>query len=305
MFVQTDCILIRYGEIALKSRVTRKNFEKILRNNIKKALEINHISFDIIMMQGRILVKSEDIKKAVEVISHVFGITSISPAFQLDTDLIQISELTFSLIDKHIHKGQSFALRVTRTGNHPFTSQDVAINVGSFVQKQKDFDVDLTNPDIEVFIEIRDNQSYIFLEKILGPGGMPRGSQGRMISIIDSSYDVLASWYLLKRGCDMLYLYSDENILNDADSFFSTWHIPRHVFYCEKNDDFWNQVNMIISNKQCQALCSGIHFSQNRNESISSIKSLKQQVSIPVLTPLISFGIDELHKLCTEKGIKI
>jgi len=302
--VQTDCILVRYGEIALKSRATRKNFEKILRNNIKKALKINNISFDLITMQGRILVESEDIKKAVDVISHVFGITSISPAFKLDTDLIQISGLTFSLIDKHINKGQSFALRVTRTGNHPFSSQDVAINVGSFVQKQKDFTVDLTNPDIEVFIEIRDNQSYLFLEKISGPGGMPRGSQGRMVSIIDSAYDLLASWYLLKRGCDMLYIYSDEKILNDADTFFSTWHIPRHVFYCGKNDDFWDQVSMIISNKQCQAICSGIHFSQNRNEDISLIKSLKQQVSIPVLTPLISFGSEELQKLCKEKRIK-
>ena len=73
--MKTDCILVRYGEIALKSRATRKNFEKILRNNIKKALKINNISFDLIVMQGRILVESEDIKKAVDAISHVFGIT--------------------------------------------------------------------------------------------------------------------------------------------------------------------------------------------------------------------------------------
>jgi thiamine biosynthesis protein ThiI len=33
----------------------------------------------------------------------------------------------------------------------------------------------LTEPDIEIFIEVRNDKAFIFTEKIKGPGGLPMG----------------------------------------------------------------------------------------------------------------------------------
>jgi thiamine biosynthesis protein ThiI len=302
--VKTNCIIIRYGEIALKSKFTRKQFEKTLKNNINKALQKKDISFSLSSLQGRIIIFTEKIDIAVNIITHIFGITSCSPSFMIQTNIKQICVEVFSLISSYLNESQSFALRVSRTGDHSFTSQDIAITVGGYVQKQKKFTVDLNNPDMEVFIEIRDDKTFIFLEKIRGPGGMPMSSQGRVLSLINSSYDLLASWYLLKRGCFMFYLYSDEKILIQADNFFSTWNIPKHFLKYDKNQEYDSQIDEIIKKLRCQALCIGIVFSNNKYEKILRLKTLKKQVSVPILTPLISFNKSELKKLLEEKGIK-
>jgi thiamine biosynthesis protein ThiI len=301
--VKTNCIIIRYGEIALKSKFTRKNFEKILKNNINNALQDNNLSSSLSSMQGRLIIFTENIANAVNIISHIFGITSCSPSFMIQTNIEQICVEVFSIIDKYLTENQSFALRVSRKGNHYFTSQDIAVTVGAYVQKQKKFTVNLNNPDMEIYIEIRDDKTFIFLDKIRGPGGMPMRSQGRVLSLINSSYDLLASWYLLKRGCSMFYLFTDEKILKQADTFFSKWNIPKKFLEYEKNQDYDSQIDTIIKKQHCQAICVGNTFS-NANENVSRLKLLKKQVSVPILTPLISFTSDELQKLLVEKGIK-
>ena len=76
-------IIIRYGEIGLKSKTTRKHFENILIKNIKNAFKKEKI-FNVIKTQmGRIYVYTDEINPAVKVLQKIFGITSVSPAICL------------------------------------------------------------------------------------------------------------------------------------------------------------------------------------------------------------------------------
>jgi thiamine biosynthesis protein ThiI len=303
--VKQDCILIRYGEIALKGKFTRQQFEKKLRNNIRKALISNNIHFSLIIIKGRIIIKTNHIEKAIAVLSHVFGIISLSPSFIVPTDLLEISKFILLILDNNKIKTQRFALRVNRVGSHPFSGQDVAIQVGSYIQKHTNLPVDLTDPDIEIFIEIRDNQTLLFLEKIPGPGGMPMGTQGNTISIIDTASDLLAAWYLLKRGCDMVFVYSKNQIIKEVDLFFTQWHIPKNIIHIQKGKDFWNQINKIITTHHIQAFCSAVTLDKNNREPIDLLTSLEKQITIPILTPLISFNHNKIKQLCKEKGITL
>jgi len=303
--VKPDGILIRYGEIGLKGKVTRNRFERQLKRNIKKALKNSEIECTITVIQGRILVMTNEFQDAIDQLIHVFGITSISPAYLISTDLSTIKKNALHLVKKHKGANPSFGLRVTRVGNHPFTSQDVAIDVGAYIQQETSFPVDLTHPDCELFIEIRDDTTMMFLEKILGPGGMPVGTQGRVLTMINDPNDLLASWYLLKRGCDMVFIYSHQHFQDQFDSFFSTWHIPKYLRFVEKNDDYWNQVNSIISEQKCQAVCDGFFFGRDDNGDLDHIRFLRNKIDIPILTPLISYNKETINKLCGEKEIII
>ena len=60
-----ELIIIRYGEIALKGKETRKRFEDILVSNIKKALNQKDILNKISKEWGRIYIYTKNIKNGV------------------------------------------------------------------------------------------------------------------------------------------------------------------------------------------------------------------------------------------------
>ena len=62
-------------------------------------------------------------------------------------------------------------------------------------------------PNSDFIIEVREDKTYIFHEKIQGPGGLPIGTQGRMIALVSSGIDSpVATYLMMKRGCDITIL---------------------------------------------------------------------------------------------------
>ena len=94
--------------------------------------------------------------------------------------------LALQLTKNILTEEKSFAIRSTRVGTHTFSSQQVAVHIGNDIVKATHAGVDLTNPDIELFIEIRDKKSFLFTEKINGVGGLPLGTQGRILALIEN-----------------------------------------------------------------------------------------------------------------------
>jgi len=86
-----DLILIRYGELSLKSSFVRKQFESILIRNIKYAFAFNNISCKIKTERGRIYLHTDEISKGLDVLKRIFGITSFSPAVKTSSKIDQIS----------------------------------------------------------------------------------------------------------------------------------------------------------------------------------------------------------------------
>ena len=86
---------------------------------------------------------------------------------------VKITILAIKISQETLNKEKSFAIRVTRTGNHDFSSQDVAVKIGNAIVKATKATVNLIKPDFELFIEIRNDNSFIFTEKIRGTGGLP------------------------------------------------------------------------------------------------------------------------------------
>ena len=205
-----DLIIARYGEIGIKSPKIRSRFEKKLVKNIKATFECS-----VDRNQGRIYIFPEKFEDGIEKLNKVFGVVSYSPATSTKTSYEDIDETLTKYVESLVEKGlidenTKFAIKCRRVGKHEFTSQEMAAHCGGVVRKVVMAPVDLTNPDLTIFVEVRENDTYIFHEKIKGPGGLPLGTQGKVVVLLSSGIDSpVAAYLMMKRGCEVIALNCD------------------------------------------------------------------------------------------------
>ncbi|VVB95859.1 tRNA (guanine(6)-N2)-methyltransferase [uncultured archaeon] len=213
-----DAILVRYDELALKSKRVRTRYEQILVKNIKAMLNADGCSYSRISREmGRIFIHSED-TEAVKSAAKVFGVVSASAVFTCKSDLESAGRLCAEVAARILKEGQSFAIRSRRAGNHEFTSRDVAVACGDavFDSINKNVRVDLDNPDVEIFVEMRQDKAYVFTESVKGVGGLPMGTQGKMVALVSGGIDSpVAAWLMMKRGCEIVPLYLNNDPFSD------------------------------------------------------------------------------------------
>jgi thiamine biosynthesis protein ThiI len=202
-----ELVLVRYAEMGLKSRAVRKRFENILVENMMSALAGAGIEGIVRSEQGRLFVQTDRVDPAVRVLSRVFGVSSVSAVVQVSSELQEMRRAIASYSLDKMRQGRSFAVRARRTGDHPYTSMELGKELGSAIwlaNEDKRPRVDLKRPDLEFFVEVRDNRAYIFSRYIGGPGGLPMGSQGRVVALLERDRDALAAWLIMKRGCRVI-----------------------------------------------------------------------------------------------------
>jgi adenylyl- and sulfurtransferase ThiI len=216
-----------------------------------------------------------------------------------------MSMLALQLAKNILTEEKSFAIRATRVGTHSFSSQQVAIKIGNDIVKATHAGVDLTNPDIELFIEIRDKKSFLFTEKISGVGGLPLGTQGRILALIENTASLLAAWYLMRRGCNVIIVNMKKSNDEFIYSFLNHWYTEAEIISVDpKTKNFFDKLRTLASEKNCDALVTG-HTLEEPTSSLAAIAELKKQSITPVLTPLIAMTPEELQQQCRIRGIPI
>jgi thiamine biosynthesis protein ThiI len=289
--VKPTLIIIRYGEIWLKSEPTKKQFENQLIQNIKNNLKKQKISFEIKTQRGRIYLHTEQIKQTTKVLTKTFGITSTSPATQTISTIESMTKHALTIAEKQLSKKQTFALRITREGKHNYTSQDIAVKLGDKIRKKTQAKVNLTQPDYTQYIEIRNQNAYFYTEKKPGPGGLPMGTQGNVLAIIDTKQSILAAWYLMRRGCQTVLMITKKTIQPTVRKLLKTWHVKPETIENKKPN------KTITNNYNCKAIITGHTFSK---ENIAEIKQIKKQTNLPVLTPLIYMDRKQIQQKTKE-----
>lgn len=291
-------ILVRYGEIGLKSNKVRKRFEDILIKNIVNSLYEKKIESIVSAKRGRIYVYTTKEKESIEVLKKIFGIVSFSIAIEIPSNLNDICKLSVELAKKLIKKNQSFAVRVTRSGEHKYTSQEVAREIGSKILDNINCSVNLTKPDVTIFVEIRDNRAYIYSEKILCIGGFPLESQGKVLSIVKDKYSIIATWLIMKRGCKVIpIVYNDSSV--EILKILEEWGLKSEPMKLELNEsivEICKQITRIAVEKKGEALVISEKNPKNCNFKIDI------SLDIPVFRPLIGMNEKEIEQLFLKIG---
>ncbi len=317
-----DAVIVRYDEISLKARRTRKKFEDILIKNIKESISKCGLKGKIDRRWGRIYIWTENTVEISERTSKIFGISSVSPAYSCEANLDDIKSLIRKKAPLFIKKGETFAIRARRMGKHDFTSEDIAIETGSVVVSLGN-PVDLSKPDREIFIEVRDEDGFLFTETYAGPGGLPLGSQGRLVSLFSGGIDSpVATWLMMKRGCSTLPVYFDNSPFTDKTTLnravevakvLSKWSIGEKMrlkvvpfgefleeFITGANKKFtcilckrsmYRVANEIAKENNAKGLVTGESLGQVASQTLDNLPVLDDASNFIVFRPLI--GIDK------------
>jgi tRNA uracil 4-sulfurtransferase len=199
-------ILLRYGEIALKGQ-NRIYFQRKLRQNVRQCLQANGIRGEVWQEGQRIYVDTEQAEAAIEAVRRVFGIVSLSPVRMVPADLPLIAQEAVQVARRAgVGPEQAFRVRARRADkSFPYTSPEIEREVGGDIVEATGARVDLsTQAAVEIGVEVQRERALVFGEIIAGPGGLPLGSQGRVVALLSSGIDSpVAAWLMMKRGCSV------------------------------------------------------------------------------------------------------
>jgi len=197
-------ILVRYGELTLKSPPVRREFERTLRHNVLEQFAAASLSCRLRNDQGHLYVEVDDAPASQRVLGRVFGITSTSEVVESTSDRAQLTAAVLALADPHLPPAATFAVRARRTGQHNFTSQQLAADLGGDILERfadRGITVDLEHPHVELAVEVRDQRSYLSTGRSPGPGGLPLGVAGRVAALVDGPRGGVGAYLMMKRGC--------------------------------------------------------------------------------------------------------
>ncbi len=337
--VPTDVVIVRYGELALKSPGIRNWHEKILIKNIAAMLNSRGILFSRIRREwGRIFIETID-SHAAEAVADVFGVVSTSAALTTEPSLEDAASVCAILAQDFICDGEFFAIRARKSGNHPFSSADIGKACGDAVwnsleEEGKHPGVNLTSPDREIFVEMRQKLAYIYLKTYKGVGGLPLGTQGSMVVLISGGLDSpVAAWLMMKRGVMIIPVYCNNTpyAQNEAKDRafdcirqlhkwapghqFTTYEIPHgpnlqsFIAKCNRKNTcllckrmMYREAYEIMKKEKASGIITGSSLGQVASQTAANMYAEVYQLPIPVYHPLIAFDKTEIMDMARKIG---
>ena len=311
-------ILIRFGELSLKGN-NKMTFVRKLASNISKICNVDLKHIDIMIDRIFIPYSIENLNN----LNYVFGISSYSPVFQLNSNLDEIEKL-IQKIDFAPHKNFKINSR-RKWKDFPLSSLDLNIHLGNFVLKNnKHLMVKVKDPDIEVNIEIHKNFSYIFWEKIKGLGGLPVGVSGKTIHLLSGGIDSpVAALEMIKRGVQVDFLafisppHTDETTIKKLKLIVDliTKYQIKSTLYLFNYTEIMNYIGLTSNQKykivlmrrsfyriassialktHCLGISNGENLAQVASQTMEAIHVIHNQSLFPVYQPLLTLDKIEI-----------
>ncbi|WP_373597918.1 tRNA uracil 4-sulfurtransferase ThiI [Metamycoplasma equirhinis] len=317
-------ILIRYGELTLKGD-NKKDFINQLKQNILQYVPKSELKMEY---DRAFTLYSENNLKALK---YIFGISSYSPVYEMENNLKDIEEIIKKIINENSFK--TFAIDSRRHNkNFPLTSAELNAYFGGVVLKNKtdNISVSLKNPDLKIYIEIRDKKTYVFTEYILGIGGMPVSSSGKVLHLISGGIDSPVAGYLLqKRGLKVTFLnfitppHTDKKTTDKIDQIIQILskyqgdaeliqiNYTKLINYIGlvsnqkykitlMRRSFYRIANKLAKKLNIKAISNGESLAQVASQTLESIYTISQVCDIPIFRPLLSFDKNETIKIATK-----
>lgn len=322
-------IIIKYGELTTK-KDNINYFINALRDNIKKSLK--DIDNKIIYDHGRMFIETSDYENVLNILKKTFGIHEINIGYKLKTNSLEEinAELLNLLKDKEF---KTFKVTTKRSDkSYPINSMEISRKVGGTILKNiPNIEVDVHNPNLEINIEIRKNEAYIYFEKIKGIGGYPVGTLGKGMLMLSGGIDSPVAGYLaMKRGIKLECIYFDSpphtskealNKVKELASILSTYQndIKLHIIHfteiqeqiyknCPKEymitimrRQMYRIAELLARRENCKCIINGESIGQVASQTLTSISTINEVITTPVIRPVCC--LDKLEIIDIAKKI--
>jgi thiamine biosynthesis protein ThiI len=322
-------VLVRYGEIILKG-LNRPVFEDMLVKNIRQALK-DECELKIYKAQATIYIEPKDdscTESIVEKLKKVFGIVSIVVAYPAEKNMDDVEKQIVNNFANELKSAKTFKVIAKRSDKKfHMQSPEICEEIGGrILEAFPNLSVDVKNPEINVYVEIRE-EAYVHLDKIQGAGGMPSGSNGKAMLLLSGGIDSPVAGYMIgKRGVYMeavhffSYPYTSDrakdkvlklaSIISSYTGSLKVHIVPFTDIQLEIRDKCPEEhltlvmrrfmmaiAERIAIKRGCQALITGESIGQVASQTMSALAVTDDAVSIPVFRPLIGMDKEEIVEI--------
>jgi thiamine biosynthesis protein ThiI len=261
----------------------------------------------------------------------VFGVANFSFAERTAVDLEDLkSKILESLKGKEF---SSFRIQTKRADKtFPLNSPDVNREVGAAVKAYSGAQVDLKNAELTIGIEILSRDAFFSLDKIPGPGGLPVGASGRVISLISGGIDSpVASYRMMQRGCRLIFVHFHSSPYLDKTSQEKVKELvkilTRHQYssrlYMVPFGEIQRQIvtavlrplrvvlyrrmmvrlaEAIASSEKASALVTGESLAQVASQTLQNLTVIEKAATLPILRPLVGMDKQEIIDQARRNG---
>src|SRR5881396_2944976 len=200
--------LVHYHELGLK-RGNRPLFLRHLARNLRRATS-DLAPVRLRQVSGRLLLDLEDHPDPAAVrdrVRRVCGVSSVALAYRIVSTVEAMKAVIARFVD-----GRSFAsFRITARRafkTYPMTSVELNRELGAFVLQRVASRVDLRHPELAIHVEVMPAETFVYVDPVAGPGGLPVGASGTVAALLSGGIDSpVAAWRMIKRGCRVVFVH--------------------------------------------------------------------------------------------------
>jgi thiamine biosynthesis protein ThiI len=255
-------------------------------------------------------------------IGKVFGVASISPAVTCEPTMEAVYATAVDYMKQLIEERgiKTFKVEAKRADkSFPVTSPEIARRVGAAVLKGcKVLKVDVHDPDVVLFVDMRSDKAYLYQQKIKGFGGLPLGTNGKGLVLLSGGIDSpVAAFMMAKRGMAIeavhfhSYPYTSERAQQKVEELASILAIycsrfkmhvinllpiqEQIVMHCREEETtimvrrFMMRIAQAVAKeKGCDMLITGESLGQVASQTSDALVCTDAVCDIPVMRPLIA-----------------
>ena len=324
------CLLLKYGELILKG-ANRRYFEEALLRRVRRKLEPIG-DFRVTSMQSTIFVDCDDdalIDRAAEELKKVFGIITLAVAYKVEKTEEAILKGAAEILAPAVAGYRTFKCDARRSDKKfPLSSPEIARLCGGRILEalsgKSRVKVDVRDPEIVAWVEIRDDAAYLHAGTQKGAGGMPYGTSGKVMLLLSGGIDSpVAGHAMAKRGAEVHAVHFEsfpytserarEKVVTLASKLaaytgsvnlgiVSVTRIQLELKHACREDLFTlllrrSMVRLacrVARHQGCGALVTGESLGQVASQTLEALACTEQASDLPVLRPLIGLDKEEI-----------
>ena len=329
--MQTN-VIVKTHELVLKGR-NRPWFMRCLVDNLRQATRGTGVQN---VWQGRLLVgltlrDESDWPLVSERVKDCFGVAKFFKAHKLPQDLEKVKEVLPSLlVDRSF---ESFRITANRADKRfSTTSEEINRDLGRFVQDLTGSRVDLTDPDLNIYLDVLPGEILVYFQEVRGHGGLPVGVSGLVTTMLSGGIDSpVAAWQMMKRGCRAHFVHFHSYPLVDMSSIEKAGelvqHLTRHQFKSSLSlvplGEIQKQIivatppsyrvilyrrfmmritEALAQSRGAKAIVTGESCGQVASQTLDNMAVIDQVAEMPVLRPLVGYNKDEIVNVARSIG---
>ncbi|OQX93302.1 MAG: tRNA 4-thiouridine(8) synthase ThiI [Tenericutes bacterium 4572_104] len=329
-----DYIMVRYGDLTLKGR-NQKKFRETLNKQLKRKCSYLNVKFEFQHDMIYIKLNDVDADEVISILDTVSGLSSYSKVVKTFYDLKTIASLSANLITE-VSKGKKVTFKVeTKRADKrvSLTSLEITKEVsGMILSNLNNLIVDVHNPELTLFIEVRHDATYLYVNRIPGMGGFPVSIAGKGLVLLSGGIDSPVSAYLaMKKGLEVDCIHFESTPLTSVESAQKVIDITEKLskyapdlkinLHMIPFKDIHEQIiintpepyvitimrrmmyriaSMVAKINDCKVLISGDSIGQVASQTIESMVTIQNVTDTLIIRPLAAFDKSEIIKIAKK-----